>query len=85
MHTDNARLLRPDVIGARSKRRDCHTVAALRFVFRVTLRRSDIIEHTTFVHEPRKLRPGHESNMLSRSCGDLPVGRFLDRAVESYF
>jgi hypothetical protein len=85
MHTDNARLLRPDVIGARSKRRDCHTVAALRFVFRVTLRRSDIIEHTTFVHEPRKLRPGHESNMLSPQLGDLPVGRFLDRAVESYF
>src|SRR5665811_1646707 len=30
-----------------------HTVAALRFFFRVTLlRRSDIIGHTTFVHEP---------------------------------
>jgi integrase len=32
-----------------------HTVAALRFFFRITLRRSDIIEHTTFIHEPRKL------------------------------
>ena len=32
-----------------------HTVAALRFFFRVTLKRSDIIEHTTFLHEPRKL------------------------------
>ena len=32
-----------------------HTVAALRFFFRVTLKRSDIIEHTTFIHEPRKL------------------------------
>ncbi len=32
-----------------------HTVAALRFFFRVTLRRSDIIEHTTFLHKPRKL------------------------------
>jgi integrase/recombinase XerD len=32
-----------------------HTVAALRFFFRGTLRRSDIIEHTTFIHEPRKL------------------------------
>jgi integrase len=32
-----------------------HTVAALRFFFRVTLQRSDIIEHTTFLHEPRKL------------------------------
>ena len=31
-----------------------HTVAALRFFFRVTLRRSDIIEHTTFLHELRK-------------------------------
>src|SRR3981081_1505506 len=32
-----------------------YTVAALRFFFRVTLKRSDIIEHTTFIHEPRKL------------------------------
>src|SRR5438034_566300 len=32
-----------------------HTVAALRFLFRITLRRSDIIEHTAFIHEPRKL------------------------------
>ena len=32
-----------------------HAVAALRFFFRVTLRRSNIIEHTTFIHEPRKL------------------------------
>jgi integrase/recombinase XerD len=32
-----------------------HTVAALRFFFRVTLKRSDIIEHTTFLHEARKL------------------------------
>jgi integrase len=30
-------------------------VAALRFFFRITLRRSDIIEHTAFLHEPRKL------------------------------
>jgi integrase/recombinase XerD len=32
-----------------------HTVAALRFFFRVTLKRADILEHTTFLHEPRKL------------------------------
>src|SRR5690349_21326007 len=32
-----------------------HTVAALRFFFRITLRRSDIIEHTTFIRAPRKL------------------------------
>ena len=33
-----------------------HTVAALRFFFRITLRRSDIIEHTTFIHEPASCR-----------------------------
>jgi integrase/recombinase XerD len=32
-----------------------HTVSALRFFFRVTLRRHDMVEHTTFIHEPRKL------------------------------
>src|ERR1700674_4274483 len=32
-----------------------HTVAGCRFFFRITLRRSDIIEHTAFIHEPRKL------------------------------
>ena len=31
------------------------TVAALRFFFRVTLKRHAIIEHTAFIHEPRKL------------------------------
>jgi integrase/recombinase XerD len=30
-------------------------VSTLRFFFRVTLKRSDIIEHTTFIHDPRKL------------------------------
>jgi site-specific recombinase XerD len=32
-----------------------HTVAALRFFFRVTLKRYAIVEHTQFIHEPRKL------------------------------
>jgi integrase/recombinase XerD len=32
-----------------------HTVSALRFFFRVTLKRYAIIEHTAFIHEPRKL------------------------------
>jgi site-specific recombinase XerD len=32
-----------------------HTVAALRFFFRVTLKRYEIVEHTQFIHEPRKL------------------------------
>jgi integrase/recombinase XerD len=31
------------------------TVATLRFFFRVTLKRHDIIEHTHFIREPRKL------------------------------
>jgi integrase/recombinase XerD len=32
-----------------------HTISALRFFFKVTLRRHDIIEHTTFIRQPRKL------------------------------
>ena len=32
-----------------------HTVSALRFFFRVTLKRYAIVEHTRFIHEPRKL------------------------------
>jgi integrase/recombinase XerD len=31
------------------------TVATLRFFFRITLKRHAIVEHTTFIHEPRKL------------------------------
>ncbi len=30
-------------------------VAALRFFFRVTLKRYAIVEHTAFIHEPRKM------------------------------
>jgi hypothetical protein len=30
-------------------------------------------------------RPGHVGNMLSLPRSDLPVGRFVDRGVESYF
>ncbi len=32
-----------------------HAVSALRFFFRVTLKRYAIVEHTQFIHEPRKL------------------------------
>jgi integrase/recombinase XerD len=32
-----------------------HTVSALRFFFKVTLKRHDIVEHTTFIRQPRKL------------------------------
>ena len=31
------------------------TVSTLRFFFKVTLRRHEIVEHTHFIHEPRKL------------------------------
>src|SRR3974390_295913 len=31
------------------------TISTLRFFFRVTLRRPDIVEHTTFIRQPRKL------------------------------
>ena len=31
------------------------TVSTLRFFFRVTLRRHDIVEYTHFIHEPRKM------------------------------
>ena len=31
------------------------TVSTLRFFFRVTLRRHEIVEHTHVIHEPRKL------------------------------
>ena len=50
-----------------------HTVAALRFFFRITLRRSDIIEHTTFIHEPRKLpvvlSPEEVARLLDAALG----------------
>jgi integrase/recombinase XerD len=50
-----------------------HTVAALRFFFRVTLKRSDIIEHTTFLHEPRKLpvvlSPAEVARLLDAAPG----------------
>jgi site-specific recombinase XerD len=48
-----------------------HTVTALRFFFRVTLKRYEIVEHTHFIHEPRKLPV-----VLSPE----EVGRLLDAA-----
>jgi integrase/recombinase XerD len=47
------------------------TVSTLRFFFKVTLGRSDIVNHTQFVHEPRKLPV-----VLSPE----EVGRLLDAA-----
>ena|SRR5271166_445460 len=48
-----------------------HTVAALRFFFRVTLKRYAIVEHTRFIHEPCRLPV-----VLSSE----EVGRLLDAA-----
>src|SRR5262245_28684831 len=36
------------------------TAATLRFFFRVTLRRHEIVEHTTFIHEPAQASGGAE-------------------------
>jgi site-specific recombinase XerD len=50
-----------------------HTVAALRFLFRVTLKRYAIVEHTHFVHEPRKLpvvlSPEEVARLLNAAAG----------------
>jgi integrase/recombinase XerD len=50
-----------------------HTVSALRFFFRITLRRPEIIEHTAFIHEPRKLpvvlSPEEVARLLSAAPG----------------
>jgi site-specific recombinase XerD len=50
-----------------------HTVSALRFFFRITLKRHDMIEHTTFVREPRKLpvvlSPEEVARLLDAAAG----------------
>jgi integrase len=50
-----------------------HAVSALRFFFGVTLRRHDIVEHTTFIHEPRKLpvvlSPDEVARLLAAAPG----------------
>ena len=48
-----------------------HTVSALRFFFRVTLKRYAIVEHTRFIHEPRR---------LPRVLSAEEVARLLDAA-----
>ncbi len=51
------------------------TVAALRFFFRVTLKRYAIVEHTAFIHEPRKLpvvlSPDEMARLLERAASGL--------------
>jgi site-specific recombinase XerD len=50
-----------------------HAVSALRFFFGVTLRRHDIVTHTTFIHEPRKLpvvlSPDEVTRLLNAAPG----------------
>jgi site-specific recombinase XerD len=50
-----------------------HTVSALRFFFRITLKRHDMVEHTTFVREPRKLpvvlSPEEVARLLDAAAG----------------
>ncbi len=50
-----------------------HTVSALRFLFRVTLKRYAIVEHTHFVREPRKLpvvlSPEDVARLLNAAAG----------------
>jgi integrase/recombinase XerD len=50
-----------------------HTASALRFFFRITLKQPAIIEHTQFIHEPRKLpavlSPEEVVRLLSAASG----------------
>jgi len=50
-----------------------HTVSALRFFFRITLKRHDITEHTHFIREPRKvptvLSPEEVARLLNAAPG----------------
>jgi integrase/recombinase XerD len=48
------------------------TVTALRFFFRVTLKRYAIIEHTAFIHEPRKLPVVLSPEEMTRLLGAAP-------------
>ena len=48
-------------------------VSTLRFFFKITLKRHDIVEHTPFVHEPRKmpvvLSPEEVARLLDAAPG----------------
>jgi site-specific recombinase XerD len=49
-----------------------HTVSALRFFFRITLRRHDIVAQTTFIREPRKLPVVLSSEEVARLLNAAP-------------
>jgi hypothetical protein len=54
-------------------------VSALRFLFRVTLKRYAIVEHTHFVREPRKLpvvlSPEEVARLLNAAAGLLTFSK----------
>jgi site-specific recombinase XerD len=45
------------------------TVAALRFFFKVTLDRPDLVKHLSFIHEPRKAPVVLSPEEVARFCG----------------
>jgi integrase/recombinase XerD len=57
------------------------TVSTLRFFFRVTLKRHEIIEHTHVVHEPRKLPVVLSVEEVARLLDAAPAGN-IARARE---
>jgi site-specific recombinase XerD len=71
------------------------TVSTLRFFFRVTLRRHEIVEHTHVIHEPRKLpvvlspeevataeKPDHRDCRLLRTHRQRPRSRTTEYSDE---
>jgi hypothetical protein len=73
-----------------------HAVSALRFFFRVTLKRHDIVEHTTFIHAPRKLpvvlSPAEVARPLNAASGlrykaalSVAYGAGLRAAAATFF
>src|ERR1700757_3325875 len=48
------------------------TGSTLRFFFRITLKRHDILEHTHFIHEPRKLPVVLSSEEVARLLDAAP-------------
>jgi hypothetical protein len=53
------------------------TLSTLRFFFRVTLKRHEIVEHTHFLHEPRKLPVVLQRANVVRFCAPKPDVRMF--------
>ncbi|MGY4306948.1 integrase/recombinase XerD [Bradyrhizobium sp. USDA 4369] len=60
------------------------TVSTLRFFFKVTLRRHEIVEHTHFIHEPRKppVAPACEPTRSSRSRSPISTASMIIRVEQ---